>query len=107
MIKPGPVYGLLGMSLPKFIVGMIFALAIVVAWSWLGGASLGMTLLRVIICAVIIQAGYFVLVYAMIARSAPTPADRLREAERSPHLTHQGFVNPKAIKWPQAHDARR
>ncbi|BCG76713.1 exopolysaccharide production repressor exox [Mesorhizobium sp. 113-3-3] len=70
------------MSLPKFIVGMIFALAIVVAWSWLGGASLGTTLLRVIICAVIIQAGYFVLVYAMIARSAPTPADRLREAER-------------------------
>ena len=61
---------------------MVFALAIVVAWSWLGGASLGMTLLRVIICAVIIQAGYFVLVYAMIARSAPTPADRLREAER-------------------------
>ena len=54
----------------------------VVAWSWLGGASLGTTLLRVIICAVIIQAGYFVLVYAMIARSAPTPADRLREAER-------------------------
>ena len=60
---------------------MIFALAIVVAWSWLGGASLGTTLLRVIICAVIIQAGYFVLVYAMIARSAPTQADRLREAE--------------------------
>ncbi|TSE11906.1 exopolysaccharide production repressor exox [Mesorhizobium intechi] len=70
------------MSLPRFIVGMIFALAIVVAWSWLGGASLGMTLMRVIICAVIIQAGYFVLVYAMIARSAPTQADRLREAER-------------------------
>ncbi|PBB27017.1 exopolysaccharide production repressor exox [Mesorhizobium sp. WSM4312] len=70
------------MSLPKFIVGMIFALAIVVAWSWLGGASLGMTLMRVIICAGIIQAGYFVLVYAMIARSAPTQADRLREAER-------------------------
>jgi len=61
---------------------MIFALAIVVAWSWLGGASLGTTLLRVIICAVIIQVGYFVLVYAMIVKSAPTPADRLREAER-------------------------
>lgn len=61
---------------------MIFAIAIVVAWSWLGGASLGTTLMRVIICAVIIQAGYFVLVYAMIARSAPTQADRLREAER-------------------------
>lgn len=61
---------------------MIFALAIIVGWSWIDSASLGTTLLRVIICAVIIQAGYFVLVYAMIARSAPTPADRLREAER-------------------------
>ncbi|TPL15250.1 exopolysaccharide production repressor exox [Mesorhizobium sp. B2-4-11] len=70
------------MSLPKFIVGMIFALAIVVGWSWLGGASIDTTLLRVIICAVVIQAGYFVLVYALIARSAPTPADRTREAER-------------------------
>jgi exopolysaccharide production repressor protein len=39
---------------------------------------------------VVIQAGYFVLVYAMIARSAPTPADRQREAERklnSPDVT--------------------
>ncbi|MGX7876417.1 exopolysaccharide production repressor exox [Mesorhizobium sp. ORM6] len=70
------------MSLPKFIIGMIFALAIVVAWSWLDGASLGTTLLRVVICAVVIQAGYFALVYAMVARSTPTPADRLREAER-------------------------
>lgn len=61
---------------------MIFALAIVVVWSWLGGASVGTTLLRVVICAVIIQAGYFAVVYAMIARSAPTAADRLRDAER-------------------------
>jgi len=61
---------------------MMFALAIVVSWSWLDGAPLGTTLLRLVICAVVIQAGYFVLVYAMIARSEPTPADRLREAER-------------------------
>lgn len=61
---------------------MLFALAIVVAWSWLGGASFGTTLLRVVICAVVIQAGYFAVVYAMIARRAPTPADRLRDAER-------------------------
>ncbi|MBZ9669581.1 exopolysaccharide production repressor exox [Mesorhizobium sp. B2-1-8] len=75
------------MSLPKFIVGMLFALAIVVAWSWLGGASFGTTLLRVIICAMVIQAGYFAVVYAMIVRSAPTPADRLREAERKQNST--------------------
>ncbi len=82
LYRPEPVYGLLGMALPKFIVGMIFALSIVVAWSWLGGASIGTTLIRVIICAIIIQAGYFVLVYAMIARSPPTPADMARDAER-------------------------
>ncbi|TGS37752.1 MULTISPECIES: exopolysaccharide production repressor exox [unclassified Mesorhizobium] len=75
------------MSLPKFILGMLFALSIVVAWSWLGGASLGTTLLRVMICAVVIQAGYFAVVYAMIARSEPTPADRLREAERKKKST--------------------
>ncbi|MER8372681.1 exopolysaccharide production repressor exox [Mesorhizobium sp. M1409] len=70
------------MALPKFILGMIFALAIVVGWSWLGGASIGTILVRAIICAVVIQAGYFVLVYAMIARSPPTPADMARDAER-------------------------
>ncbi|MFA6157555.1 exopolysaccharide production repressor exox [Mesorhizobium sp.] len=70
------------MALPKFIVGMLFALAIVVGWSWLGGASMGTTLVRVIVCAIVIQAGYFVLVYALIATSPPTPADMARDAER-------------------------
>ncbi|TIW14657.1 MAG: exopolysaccharide production repressor exox, partial [Mesorhizobium sp.] len=36
------------MSLPKFIVGMIFALAIVVAWSCFDGASLDTTLFRAV-----------------------------------------------------------
>ncbi|TIT91825.1 MAG: exopolysaccharide production repressor exox, partial [Mesorhizobium sp.] len=55
------------MSLPKFIVGMIFALAIVVGWSYFDGASLGTIIMRTVICAVVIQVGYFLLVYAMIA----------------------------------------
>lgn len=70
------------MSLPKFIIGMIFALAIVVAWSYFDGASLGVILIRAIACAVIIQAGYFLLVFAMIARSTPAAADKTRDAER-------------------------
>lgn len=70
------------MSLPKFIVGMIFALAIVVAWSYLGGASFSTTLFRVIGCAIVIQLGYFLLVFIMVARNAPTPADKIRGAER-------------------------
>ncbi|TIT78741.1 MAG: exopolysaccharide production repressor exox [Mesorhizobium sp.] len=70
------------MSLPKFIVGMIFALAIVVGWSYFDGASLGTIVVRAVLCAVIIQLGYFLLVFAMIARSWPLPADRAREADR-------------------------
>ncbi|TGP24017.1 MULTISPECIES: exopolysaccharide production repressor protein [unclassified Mesorhizobium] len=70
------------MSLPKFIVGMIFALAIVVGWSYFDGASLGTIVVRAVLCAVIIQLGYFLLVFAMIARSRPLPADRAREADR-------------------------
>ncbi|MDX8477195.1 exopolysaccharide production repressor protein [Mesorhizobium sp. VK24D] len=70
------------MSLPKFIVGMIFALSIVAGWSYVDGASLGTILMRAVICAVIIQVGYFLLVFAMIARSTPTPADKIREADR-------------------------
>ncbi|WFP76519.1 exopolysaccharide production repressor exox [Mesorhizobium sp. WSM4906] len=69
------------MSLPKFIVGMLFALAIVVGWSYFDGASLGTIIMRAVICAVIIQAGYFLLVYAMIARSRPMSAEKAREAD--------------------------
>jgi exopolysaccharide production repressor protein len=79
----GPVDGPLGMSLPRFIIGMIFALAIVVAWSYFDGASFGTTIVRVIACAVIIQVGYFLLVYVMVARSAPTSAYKVGGAERN------------------------
>jgi len=80
----GPVDGPSGMSLAKFIIGMIFALAIVVAWCYLDGASPGTTMVCVIICAAIIQVGYFLLVCLMVARSVPTSAEKAREAERTP-----------------------
>lgn len=80
---PEYVDGLSGMSLPKFIVGMIFALAIVVAWSYLDGASLGTTLFRAIACAIVIQLGYFLLVFVMVVRNSPTSADKIRDAERT------------------------
>ncbi len=71
------------MSLPKFIIGMMFALAIVIGWSYFDGASPGTILLRAILCAVIIQAGYFLLVFAMVGRTTPTSADKVREADRA------------------------
>ncbi|AZO10066.1 MULTISPECIES: exopolysaccharide production repressor exox [unclassified Mesorhizobium] len=70
------------MSLPKFMIGMTFALAIVIGWSYVGGASAGTIVVRTIIGGLVIQAGYILLVYAMIARSTPTPADKVRGAER-------------------------
>jgi len=76
------VDGPTSMSLPKFIVGMIFALAIVVGWSYFDAASFGTIIMRAVICAVIIQVGYFLLVYAMIARGRPMSADKAREADR-------------------------
>ncbi|WP_292442119.1 exopolysaccharide production repressor exox [Mesorhizobium sp.] len=78
-----PVDGSSSMSLPKFIVGMLFALAIVVAWSFIEGDSPGTTVLRVVACAVIIQLGYFLLVFVMVARSVPTSADKVRGAGRN------------------------
>ena len=78
----GPVDGPPIMSLPKFVIGMVFALAIVVAWSYADGATVTTTVLRVIGCAVLIQIGYFLLVYVMIARSAPTTADKAAEREK-------------------------
>ncbi|WP_292164681.1 hypothetical protein [Mesorhizobium sp.] len=89
-ILPEQVDGLSGMSLPKFIVGMIFALAIVVAGSLLGGASLGTTLFRVIACAIVIQLGYFLLVFAMVVRNAPASADRILDIERKLGSTEDG-----------------
>ncbi|MDG4873637.1 exopolysaccharide production repressor exox [Mesorhizobium sp. WSM4935] len=70
------------MSLPKFIIGMMFALAIIIGWSYLDDAPAGTILLRAIVCAVIIQAGYFLLVFAMIGRATPTSAGKVREADR-------------------------
>jgi exopolysaccharide production repressor protein len=81
-ILPEQVDGPSGMSLPKFIVGLIFALAIVVAWSFLGGASLGTTFFRVVAGAIVIQLGYFLLVFAMVVKNAQTSADRIRQVER-------------------------
>jgi exopolysaccharide production repressor protein len=77
-----PVDGAAAMSLPKFVIGLVFALAIVIGWSYASGAATGAIVIRAIVCAVVIQAGYFVLIYAMIARNRPTSAGKVRPADR-------------------------
>ena len=57
------------MTLPKFILGLVIVIAIVSLWSYVDAASLGTILLRALICAVILQVGYFLAVVAMVMLS--------------------------------------
>lgn len=57
------------MSLPKFVLGMIFVVATIAAWSYLETATIGVVLLRMVSCAIILQLGYFLIIFAMVAMS--------------------------------------
>ncbi len=73
------------MSLPKFVVGMLFVIACVSVWSYLDSASAGTVILRMIACAVILQVGYFLVVFAMVAMSAPKSGESAKlRAKNSP-----------------------
>lgn len=61
------------MTLPKFILGLAIVIATVSLWSYFDAASWGMILLRAVICAVILQVGYFLAILAMVMRSVPNP----------------------------------
>lgn len=63
------------MTLPKFVFGMAMVIAVVALWSYLDAAGWGTILLRVLICAVVLQVGYFLVVLAMVLRAAPKPAE--------------------------------
>jgi exopolysaccharide production repressor protein len=65
------------MSAPKFAIGMLFVLAIAAVWSILDSAPWTTVLLRIVICAVVLQAGYFLVVLGMVARER-------KRAERAP-----------------------
>jgi len=56
------------MSAPKFAIGMLFVVAIVAVWSILDAAPWSAVLLRVVIVAVVLQVGYFLVVLAMVSR---------------------------------------
>ncbi|WP_192180658.1 hypothetical protein [Mesorhizobium amorphae] len=57
------------MSLPKFVVGMIFVVATVAVWSYLETAMIGIVLLRMVSCAIMLQIGYFLIIFAMVVMS--------------------------------------
>jgi len=59
------------MTLAKFLVGMAFVIVVVTIWSYFDSASAGTILLRVIVCALVLQVGYFLAVLGMVAFSRP------------------------------------
>lgn len=63
------------MTLPKFVFGMVMVIAAVALWSYLDAAGWGTILLRVLVCAVILQVGYFLVVLAMVLRAGPKAAE--------------------------------
>jgi exopolysaccharide production repressor protein len=62
------------MTLPKFIIGMTFAIFCVSIWSYLDSASAGTLLLRAVVCAILLQVGYFAIVLAMVFVGKPKVA---------------------------------
>lgn len=75
------------MSLPKFVIGLIFTVSIVAIWSCLDAVPVGTVLLRMAACAVILQLGYFLIVLAMVARSKPGPA-KLHDKRKTSKADH-------------------
>lgn len=59
------------MTLAKFILGMTFVIVVVAIWSFLDSASFGVIVLRVIVCALVLQVGYFLAVLGMVALNRP------------------------------------
>ena len=70
------------MTLPKFIFGMVLVAVAVSIWSVIDGFSLGGVLLRTVICAVLLQVGYFVYVLVMIGRQGKLPSSEPRDAAK-------------------------
>lgn len=73
------------MTLPKFIFGMLLVAAAVAIWSIVDGAAMGTIVSRVIICAVVLQLGYFLFVLLMVQKErsvAGSQPDIGREAAK-------------------------
>ncbi|WEX08169.1 exopolysaccharide production repressor exox [Chelativorans sp. AA-79] len=52
---------------------MLFVILVVALWSVMDAAPLGTVILRAVLCAVVLQIGYFLYVLAMVARPSRRP----------------------------------
>lgn len=63
------------MSLPRFLAGMFSVLVVFAISTYVATGSIGSTLVQTLICAVLLQLGYFLVVLFLVARGE-------RKAER-------------------------
>lgn len=79
------------MSFPRFLVGMVSLLIVFGVVTYAMTGSLGSTLLQTLICAVLVQIGYFLVVLILVARERDT-ASTTRKAYRRKATTTDGLA---------------
>ncbi|HWK65868.1 MAG TPA: exopolysaccharide production repressor protein [Rhizobiaceae bacterium] len=70
------------MSFPRFLVGMVSVLLVFAVTTYAMTGSLGSTLLQTVICAVLIQVGYFLAILFLVARSERETVSGTRKTYR-------------------------
>lgn len=64
------------MTLPKFVYGMCLVVLMVGAWTLYDGTSWGGLLLRIVICMVVLQVGYFAYILLLLFKDRLSVRDR-------------------------------
>lgn len=80
------------MSFPRFLVGMVSVLLVFAVSTYAMTGSLGSTLWQTLICAVLIQLGYFLIVLILVARGERETVSRPRDAYRRKAARSDSFA---------------
>jgi exopolysaccharide production repressor protein len=92
------------MTLPKFVLGMILVVVAVAIWSALDSASAGVVLLRAVICAVVLQIGYFLYVLAIVAVQSRNARNAQRGAvQNAPEGSRTAEAKDLSVGRPLSH----
>lgn len=80
------------MSLPRFLVGMVSVLLVFAFSSYAMTGSLGSALLQTLICAVLLQLGYFLVILVLVARGERETTSRPRDTHRKKETEPDGIA---------------
>lgn len=96
------------MKLPRFVLGLIGALLAFFVVTYLLTGSLWSSILETVLCAILIQVGYFIVMLLMVARTKPGETASERSPEGDAHSVEDRPANPShARKINALHELRR